>query len=141
MGPTRLWYTPIQFQPCQLSVLILGAVAANAGITDSFDMYAASSRTSDNAPPPRPNLKVIDVNLTGVIYTTILAQHYFARNASPGGKITITASSSALYPLEMAPLYAASKSAVGPPPTLTQDSNMDTDGDRYLVSSDQWLPN
>ena len=102
-------------------------------------MYAVGSKDTNTTPPPKPNLKTIDINLTGVIYTTVLSQHYFSRNKSPGGKIIITASSAALYPLEVGPLYAASKSAVGQTsPPYIQARTCRLTGIRSLAWSDQW---
>lgn len=92
------------------ALLILYAVAANAGIPASCDIYDTTS--TGDAPPPKPNLKIMDINLIGVIHTVFLAQHYLKRNHSPGGKIIVTASSAALYPMEFSPLYASSKSGV-----------------------------
>ncbi|KAL6252540.1 hypothetical protein RBB50_000259 [Rhinocladiella similis] len=86
----------------------LDFVAANAGIGDSVDFYGS---LSSSGTPAKPNLRTIDVNLTAVLFTVYLAQHYLARNPA-GGKITITASSAALYPIPFAPLYGASKSAI-----------------------------
>lgn len=86
-------------------------VAVNGGILDSCNMYKVEDKAGDS-PPPKPNLKTIEVNTTGAIYTVYLAVNYFARNASKGGKITVTASAVALYPLDSMPVYSASKAAV-----------------------------
>lgn len=86
-------------------------VAANAGIVDSFSLYEPPS-TSEYGSPSKPNLKTIDVDLCGVIYTVYLALHYFRKNQPSGGKITMTASSAALYPVDAVPMYTAAKHAV-----------------------------
>lgn len=74
-------------------------------------MYNIEQKAGDG-PPPKPNLKTIEVNTTGAIYTVYLAVNYFARNGDKEGKITVTASAVALYPLDSMPVYSASKSAV-----------------------------
>ncbi|KEZ41758.1 hypothetical protein SAPIO_CDS6733 [Scedosporium apiospermum] len=87
-------------------------VAANAGIIDTHSIYTPTSPKAGVA-PPKPILETVDVDLKGAIYTVYLALHYFRQHpVAPGGKITVTASSSALYPLESVPLYSAAKSGV-----------------------------
>ena len=89
------------------------AVLVNGGILDSCNIYDSGPVHSE-LPPPKPNLKTIEVNTVGAIYTVYLAVSYFGRNNPPdGGKITVTASAVALYPLDNMPVYSASKSAVG----------------------------
>lgn len=81
----------------------------------------------------------MDINLIGVVYTVFIAQHYMKRNSSPGGKITITASAAALYPMEFAPLYASSKSGVSLPQRSLQFAT-GSDDDRYPHWCDPWPP-
>lgn len=57
----------------------IDTVVANAGIGDS-EMTFERPVDLDAAEPAPPSLKVIDVNLTGVLYTTHLALYYLARN-------------------------------------------------------------
>ncbi len=87
-------------------------VAANAGIIDTFSIYQSKNSNLDDGLPVKPNLKTIDVDLNGAIYTVYLALYYLRKNTVPGGKITLTASSAALYPLDTVPLYTAAKHAV-----------------------------
>jgi NAD(P)-dependent dehydrogenase (short-subunit alcohol dehydrogenase family) len=47
-------------------------VVANAGITKQDDVFAYNP-----SGPEKPDLKIIDVNIRGVLYTTKLANHYF----------------------------------------------------------------
>jgi NAD(P)-dependent dehydrogenase (short-subunit alcohol dehydrogenase family) len=47
-------------------------VVANAGITKQDEVF-----TYNPAGPEKPDLKTIDVNLVGTLYTTKLATHYF----------------------------------------------------------------
>ncbi|OQU97178.1 hypothetical protein CLAIMM_03153 [Cladophialophora immunda] len=51
-------------------------VIANAGIVGSDDM---SKLENPAGPPVKPNLKTMEVNLMGLLYTVKLAIHYFRR--------------------------------------------------------------
>jgi len=57
----------------------IDTVVANAGIGDTEVTFERPEKL-DAAEPAPPSLKVIDVNLTGVLYTTHLALYYLARN-------------------------------------------------------------
>ncbi|MCJ1366468.1 hypothetical protein MMC16_005597 [Acarospora aff. strigata] len=57
----------------------IDTVVANAGIGD-WEMTFERPKDLDAAEPAPPSLKVIDVNLTGVLYTTNLALYYLPRN-------------------------------------------------------------
>ncbi|RHZ44197.1 putative short chain dehydrogenase/reductase [Aspergillus thermomutatus] len=92
-------------------------VFANAGITQKGDLLA----NIHDAKPSKPELRTLDVNLIGVIYTVKLAAHYMAKNAARGsesspnlskGSIICTASNAGIYAFPIAPLYAATKSGV-----------------------------
>ena len=41
-----------------------------------------------------PNMKTMDINLTGCIYTCKLGIHYIKKNGDEGGSVAITASAS-----------------------------------------------
>lgn len=83
--------------------------ALNAGIDDRDDIFATISSDSTK-PPKQPNMKTIEVNLTGTYYGIKLAAHYMSLNQpKPGGKIVVTASAAGIYPLPVVPQYAASK--------------------------------
>ncbi|KAG8164244.1 hypothetical protein KVR01_006162 [Diaporthe batatas] len=87
-------------------------VMANAGISEQGGSAMASIEEDE---PKEPNLKIMDVDLTGVIYTVKLAIHYMNKNASAGpsrGSIICTASNAGLYPFPVSPLYAAAKAGV-----------------------------
>ena len=62
--------------------------------------------------PPEPDLLYTDVNVKGVYYGTQLAIHFMRKNATKGGSIVVTASTSSLYPHECYPEYSGSKAAV-----------------------------
>ena len=57
----------------------IDTVVASAGIADS-KLSFENPKNLDAAEPPPPALDVLDVNLTGVIYTTHLALFYLPRN-------------------------------------------------------------
>ncbi|KAI1353649.1 15-hydroxyprostaglandin dehydrogenase [Xylaria sp. FL0043] len=94
-------------------------VVANAGVSEgggrSWVLPGGELDPVDE--PEEPRLKVLDVNLLGVVYSVKLALHYMQRNAPDAttgsrGSIICTASNVGLYPFPPAPLYAASKHAV-----------------------------
>ncbi|XHG08123.1 hypothetical protein AWENTII_011242 [Aspergillus wentii] len=89
----------------------LDSVFANAGVIERTNFFAASE---SDEPPPKPDLRVLDIDLKSVVLTSYLAQHYFRR--SPGhGKgaiLVITAScggGGGVYPSWSVPLYSAAK--------------------------------
>jgi len=91
----------------------LDFVFANAGIVDRGSYYDFHD-TGDN-PPPEPNGVVVDVDLTSVINTSYLAQHYFRQ--SPNDKegprsLIITASCGGFYACPVQPVYGAAKHGV-----------------------------
>ncbi|KAM6521738.1 hypothetical protein FALCPG4_011444 [Fusarium falciforme] len=51
-------------------------VVANAGVVGADDLFTLQEPSSR---PKKPNLRIIEVNLLGVAYTTKLAFHYFRR--------------------------------------------------------------
>ncbi|KAK5444212.1 hypothetical protein LTS15_010565 [Exophiala xenobiotica] len=57
-------------------------VIANAGVVGQDDMFTLEGKPGYPAgPPKKPNLKTMDINLTGLLYTVKLAIHYFRRQA------------------------------------------------------------
>ncbi|KAI1174753.1 15-hydroxyprostaglandin dehydrogenase [Nemania sp. FL0916] len=104
----------------------IDVVIANAGIAEGWDSWMVPTRGGDGdkdgngeelGEPDEPRLKVLDVNLMGVVYSVKLALYYMRRNvvdATTGhrGNIICTASNAGLYPLAVQPLYATSKYAV-----------------------------
>ncbi|ROW17137.1 hypothetical protein VPNG_01351 [Cytospora leucostoma] len=97
-------------------------VVANAGISEQGRSALASIEDDE---PQEPNLKVLDVDLSGVIYSSSyvlrtvkavkLAIHYLNKNPQTGssrGLIICTASNAGLYPFPVSPLYAAAKAGV-----------------------------
>lgn len=105
----------------------IDTVVANAGIAAKDPLQFPETDLS--APePPKPNFKILDVNLTGVVYTTHLAFFWLPRN--PGSKscgydpstdpekqvrdrhLLLIGSIAALAPIAIQPQYCASKHAV-----------------------------
>ncbi|KAL2141388.1 hypothetical protein VTI28DRAFT_2474 [Corynascus sepedonium] len=93
----------------------LDTVLANAGISEQGVTTAIDLREET---PTEPRLKVLNINLLGVIYSVKLASHYmnkkptFEPHGASRGLIICTASNAGLYPFPTAPLYAASKAGV-----------------------------
>ncbi|KAF2125712.1 NAD(P)-binding protein [Dothidotthia symphoricarpi CBS 119687] len=103
----------------------LDCVVANAGIAGPDVMQ--EGHKLDAAEPPPPNFKIVDVNLTGVLYTTHLAYFWLPKN--PGSKacnidakpsstsprdrhLLLLGSVASLAPIALQPQYAAAKHAV-----------------------------
>lgn len=103
----------------------IDTVVANAGITDPFPRLESPENLDATNPPP-PNLAILNVNLTGVVYTTHLALYYLPRN--PGSvsadpkcdpshltrdrHLVLIGSVAGLLPIPSQALYGASKHAV-----------------------------
>ncbi len=103
----------------------IDTVVANAGIVDA-NAKLEEPKNLDAANPPPPNLAVLNVNLTGVVYTTHLALFYLPRNpgSAPANPkcdprktrrdrhLLLISSIAGLLPIPGQALYAASKHAV-----------------------------
>ncbi|KAK4136947.1 NAD(P)-binding protein [Trichocladium antarcticum] len=100
----------------------IDAVVAGAGIVENgssgrvFDTPRSLDPDNKLQPPPPPPLKVLAVNLTGVMYTTHLALHYLKQNAPPPGRrdrhILLISSVAGVMGLPGQTEYTASKHAV-----------------------------
>lgn len=103
----------------------IDTVVANAGIADPEEAFEQPTDLDATEPQP-PNLKVLDVNLKGVLYTTHLALWHLprnpgsvpaSRNADPA-KLTrdrhliLISSMAGLAPIPTQTLYATSKHGV-----------------------------
>ena len=76
------WQSQVQFFKDAVKVSPHGGidtVVANAGIVDPNSSIEAPEAL-DAAEPPPPSLRVLDVNMIGVMYTTHLALFYLPRN-------------------------------------------------------------
>jgi NAD(P)-dependent dehydrogenase (short-subunit alcohol dehydrogenase family) len=103
----------------------LDCVVANAGIAGRDILQEGSNL--DAAEPPPPNFNIINVNLTGVLYTTHLACFWLPKNpgsspcsinakpsaASPRDRhLLLLGSVASLAPIAIQPQYCAAKHAV-----------------------------
>ena len=97
-------------------------VVANAGISDTQHDFEKPTKL-DTANPPPPDLSVIDVNLTGVLYTTHLAMFWLEKNpaSKPAGTdsssqrdrhLLLISSMAGLYPIPLQTQYSTSKHAL-----------------------------
>ncbi|SPQ19072.1 845a6f07-faaa-4390-a74b-690c5a99fc95 [Thermothielavioides terrestris] len=86
----------------------IDTVVAGAGIIERGNPLAPSATSpvfdhpanldASHPPPPPPPLKVLAVNLTGVMYTTHLALYYLSLNPPPSTTTTSSSSSSSTPP-------------------------------------------
>lgn len=87
-------------------------VVPNAGIGQAGDGYLALTGLEMKG-LVKPETKVIDVNLTGVVYTVRLAQYYLMKKKSNDPKaIVFVGSMSSLTGLPRGEIYSATKHAV-----------------------------
>lgn len=61
----------------------IDTVVAAAGLNGHVTLVPSDEAPSLDRDPPEPSSKTIDANLTGVLYTTQLAWHYFQLKGSP----------------------------------------------------------
>lgn len=84
-------------------------VHANAGIS-GLDHVFQDNADSATGEPVEPDLRVLDINMTGMMYTAKLALHYFPRQKEAHDRCLIFSSSLAGYADHPgAPQYCASK--------------------------------
>ncbi|KAI6876370.1 hypothetical protein KC316_g18579 [Hortaea werneckii] len=104
--------TAIQLSPNRT----LDIVVSCAGLTGpSFFHEPTFHQTSESGDPPPPSTRLLDVNLTGAMYTTSLAMHYFRQAVppSPADKVLILVGSNVAYnAIPLYSMYAASKMGV-----------------------------
>lgn len=83
-------------------------VFANAGVSE-----IGTFLKKDEGEPTKPNLRTLEINLLGSIYSIKLAVHYMRKNtATNKGSIICTASNAGLYGFPIAPMYGTSKHAI-----------------------------
>jgi NAD(P)-dependent dehydrogenase (short-subunit alcohol dehydrogenase family) len=88
----------------------LDFVFANAGIVERYSFFESHPA---GKPPPPPDLTVVDINLTSVINTSWLAQHYFRQSKQSENKnLVMTASCGGFYRAPASPSYCAAKHGV-----------------------------
>lgn len=85
----------------------------NAGRADVYDYldYNEIMRLGADTPP---NLEVLDINLLGASYTSLLAIRAFTRNPPDVDDflLVLTSSGAGLYPAGVQPFYAAAKHGI-----------------------------
>ncbi|EIN12899.1 NAD(P)-binding protein [Punctularia strigosozonata HHB-11173 SS5] len=81
-------------------------VIPNAGVSEIGRFSLPTLSAGPNPRQLKPNLKTLDINLTSVLYTVNLAQHYLNVNRIPGSGIASMASWAAL---SGGPLYSVAK--------------------------------
>lgn len=94
----------------------IDVVVANAGISDPAPSLEKPEGLDAVEPPP-PNLRVLQVNLTGVLYTVHLALFYLPRN--PGSFPASPNSDPARGPRDRHLLLISSLAGIAPVPTQT----------------------
>ncbi|KAJ5081314.1 hypothetical protein NUU61_009578 [Penicillium alfredii] len=90
----------------------LDYVFANAGIFERTPFYEPHSDATNG--PPRLDLTALDSNLTGVVMTGYLAQHYFriSPHRGQGASILLNSSTGGIYPAYNLPIYSATKHGI-----------------------------
>lgn len=123
------WQSQVNFFKEAVKLSVHGGidtVVANAGIAVSPGIQLESPKGLDAVNPPPPDLTLLDVNLSGVVYTTHLALYWLQRN--PGSvpanpkcdpaqthrdrHLLLLASVAGFLPIPGGGLYVASKHAV-----------------------------
>lgn len=91
----------------------LDVLIANAGFIDRDSKYNWSRRDAPVTDlPPEPNSICTNIEYTSVTQGTALATHFMRHNpGGKGGKIIVTGSILALYPLPTMPEHCAAKAA------------------------------
>jgi len=86
-------------------------VIPNAGVSELGAFHVV---TFDKGKPVKPNLKTLEVNLIGVLYTTHLAMHYLALNQKEGSlkALVLLGSMASWSSIPRGALYSASKHAI-----------------------------
>lgn len=106
----------------QLALFALGVktfknidiVLPNAGVSEigRFDQRMEEEYGVPQDKPVKPNLKTLDIDLTGVLYTTRIALWYFYndKREDPGLRaVAFTGSMSSFYGATMGVMYGAAK--------------------------------
>lgn len=89
----------------------LDFVFVNAGIAEYNDYFA---QQPDIGIPPKPDLSLVDINMSGALYTSYLAMHYFRRSpiSTKGERnLVFTSSIGGIYPCALTPVYSSTKRA------------------------------
>jgi len=83
-------------------------VFANAGVSEIGTFLG-----KEDGEPEKPNLKTLEIDVIGTLYSIKLAIHYMRKNTGEQkGSILVTASNAGLYGFSIAPMYGTSKHAI-----------------------------
>ncbi|KAF2477039.1 NAD(P)-binding protein [Lindgomyces ingoldianus] len=93
----------------------IDTVVANAGIAGDDPLQRPTGLNT--AEPPKPDFKIMDVNCTGVMYTTHLALYWLFRNP---GSTACSMDSHPLYTRDRHLLFLGSVASLGPIPVQPQ---------------------
>ncbi|KAK3290120.1 uncharacterized protein B0H64DRAFT_453040, partial [Chaetomium fimeti] len=102
----------------RLDVVVANAGVSEQGATTLVRLPLDGGGGGEDEGRSRPGVATLEVNLLGTVYSVNLAVHYMNKKPKPGaggasrGSIICTASNAGLYPLPVAPLYAACKFGV-----------------------------
>lgn len=102
----KLFKTALQTSPSKT----IDIVIANAGLNRQDDVFVQNE--NEDGDPVEPSLDILQINLTGVMYTAKLAMFYLSKQ--PEGEdrdrcLLMTASLAAYVDLTVSPQYSASK--------------------------------
>jgi len=86
-------------------------VCANAGVPEQSN-FLLEDRLDQDGQLLEPNFKLLDVNVNGVLRTSKLAIHYFAKNKVPGGSLVVTGSAASYFGAAPIFVYDTGKHAV-----------------------------
>lgn len=98
------------FQETWKTFGIINAVLSNAGITNEDLLKDEINKDTGKLLPP--NLKTFDVNLTGTVYVTKCAVHYFAKWPETRCQLVMTGSAASFIDTPPLHLYCASKAGI-----------------------------
>lgn len=98
------------FQKTWKTFGIIHAVLSNAGVNAESFLTDDIDRTTGKLLPP--NLKLLDINLTGMIYVVKCAVHYFAKWPETKCQIVLTGSAASFIDTPPLHLYCASKAGI-----------------------------
>lgn len=108
---TKAFKHCIQHSPTKTIDIVLAIAGLNG-----YSLFQDSPFTSNPGEhPPPPSTKVLDVNLTGAYYTSLLAIHHFRQTASSDKadrQLIFVASNIAYFGVPLFSIYTASKAGV-----------------------------
>lgn len=98
------------FQETWKTFGIINAVLSNAGISNEDFLKDEIDKDTGKLLPP--NIKTLDVNLTGTVYVAKCAAHYFAKWPETQCQLVMTGSAASFVDTPPLHLYCASKAGI-----------------------------